>query len=135
MCADVLCDSTCGEALGVFVYPGAQGVSGVCFVLKDDWIWSSFISHYFPVYKDLQMGSRPPEPRWSLVRMVSFILGHQLPSLTPGGKDSSMPSTFFTDSEDDSRFDILPRAAMIWSSHKEKVDKAVDFVCTWLVCI
>lgn len=40
----VMCDSTCGESLGVFVYPGAQGVSGVCFVLKDDWSWSSFIS-------------------------------------------------------------------------------------------
>lgn len=29
---------------GSFVYPGAWGVSGVCFVLRDDWSWSSFIS-------------------------------------------------------------------------------------------
>lgn len=29
---------------GSFVYPGALGVSGVCFVLRDDWSWSSFIS-------------------------------------------------------------------------------------------
>lgn len=43
-CGCDMCDSTCGESLGVFVYPGAQGVSGVCFVLKDDWSWSSFIS-------------------------------------------------------------------------------------------
>lgn len=29
---------------GSFVYPGALGGSGVCFVLRDDWPWSSFIS-------------------------------------------------------------------------------------------
>lgn len=29
---------------GSFVYPGAWGGSGVCFVLRDDWRWSSFIS-------------------------------------------------------------------------------------------
>lgn len=29
---------------GSCVYPGARGGSGVCFVLRDDWRWSSFIS-------------------------------------------------------------------------------------------
>lgn len=83
-CGCVMCDSTCGDSLGVFVYPGAQGVSGVCFVLKDDWSWSSFISLLFSCLWEPPDGLQTP---WA---QLAFSQECDLSSRahgTPAGED------------------------------------------------
>lgn len=78
-CGCVMCDSTCGESLGVFVYPGAQGVSGVCFVLKDDWSWSSFISFLLSCLWGPPDGLQTPWAQLEFSQSVTFLPGHMVP--------------------------------------------------------